>query len=205
MAMFEWFEEEVRSLERRRRFARAKVVFYGSSSIRLWTTLEADFPLIAPVNLGFGGSTLAACVHFFDRLVTPEDPMRALVFYAGDNDIGDGRPVGAVVDSFRYLHDFVDKHLAPETPFGFIGIKPSVARWDKIDRIRAVNAAVRAEIATRPQSAYIDLEPVMLDAGGGPRAELFVDDGLHLSPAGYAVWRDVVGGWLSGVPGIERP
>jgi lysophospholipase L1-like esterase len=32
----------------------------------------------------------------------------------------------------------------------------------------------------------------MLDAAGQPRAELFVADRLHLSEAGYAVWRPIV-------------
>jgi lysophospholipase L1-like esterase len=28
----------------------------------------------------------------------------------------------------------------------------------------------------------------MLDPNGKPRAALFRDDGLHMTPAGYAVW-----------------
>ena len=43
--------------------------------------LLAVGPLI--VSTTFDGSTLAACVHYFDRLVTPVRP-RSLVLYAGD-------------------------------------------------------------------------------------------------------------------------
>ena len=33
---------------------------------------------------------------------------------------------------------------------------------------------------------------LMLNADGTPRAELYSEDGLHLSAQGYAVWRQMV-------------
>ncbi len=44
-----------------------------------------------PINLGFGGSTLAACAWFFDPIVAPVSHPQTLILYAGDNDLGDGR------------------------------------------------------------------------------------------------------------------
>ncbi|RYF53925.1 MAG: GDSL family lipase, partial [Cytophagaceae bacterium] len=88
-----WYEADVREVENRVAVtpqATNRVVFYGSSSIRLWTTLAQDFPNNKTLNLGFGGSTLAACTWFFERLIVPAAP-QSLVFYAGDNDLGDGR------------------------------------------------------------------------------------------------------------------
>jgi lysophospholipase L1-like esterase len=32
----------------------------------------------------------------------------------------------------------------------------------------------------------------MLDASGQPRPELYLEDGLHMTPAGYAIWRDLI-------------
>ena len=85
--------------------------------MRLWETLELDIaPLMGksarpPLNLGFGGSTLAACVHYFDRLpgrvIKEHGPLRSLVVYAGENDLGDGKSVADVVDSFFWLHAMV--------------------------------------------------------------------------------------------------
>lgn len=73
-----WYEDEVKSLEEKRsEYAYPpETIFYGSSSIRLWETLSTDFSDYKPANLGFGGSTLAACVWFFDRLITPLKPRR---------------------------------------------------------------------------------------------------------------------------------
>ena len=47
------FEQEVRSLEDRRiEFSQRPIIFYGSSSIRLWKTLSQDFIGYPAVNCG---------------------------------------------------------------------------------------------------------------------------------------------------------
>jgi lysophospholipase L1-like esterase len=184
----EWYEAEVRALERDvlgRVNGNRPPAFYGSSSFRLWTTLAEDLdPHI--VNLGFGGSTLEACDHFFKRLVVPVKP-RSLLLYAGDNDLGDGRSVDHVVSSFRRLLTKVDTLLGP-IPFGFLSIKPSPARFAIIDRIRLVNDRIRDEITARDGGYFVDVFPAMLDTTARPRAELFCEDGLHLNRAGYELW-----------------
>ena len=85
----EWYEQEILAMEQRlREFPppAGLVVFYGSSSMRMWESLETDFRDVGVLNLAFGGSTLAACVWFFERLIVPRAP-RAVVCYAGDNDL----------------------------------------------------------------------------------------------------------------------
>ncbi|MEP6906141.1 MAG: hypothetical protein ABI875_08645, partial [Gemmatimonadales bacterium] len=66
------------------------VLFVGSSSIRLWPSLSADFPGVPVMNRGFGGSTMSEVLHFTGRIVIPYRP-RLTVLYAGDNDIEMGR------------------------------------------------------------------------------------------------------------------
>ena len=191
-----WYEAEVEALEAARPAdaPRDAVVFYGSSSIRLWHGLANDlrpaFGDAPVVNLGFGGSTLQACAFFFERLVLPLRPA-SLVVYAGDNDLGDGQTPDDVVGSYRRLRQQVDRHLGP-IPFGFIAIKPSPARWRLLDHIRRANACMEADIAGRPNGRFIDVFDPMLGRDGGPRPELFEDDGLHLSPEGYRLWTRVI-------------
>ena len=189
----EWYEAEVSALEalqiRRPQFDE-RIAFYGSSSIRLWSSLAEDFPGLPVLNLGFGGSTLAACAHFFERVVVPCRP-RALVFYAGDNDLGDGLRPEQVLRSLQQLRQKVIGYR-PTLPFAFLSIKPSPARWPIRERIRQANQLVQAEFADWPSAHYIDIYPHMLGADGTPRPELFADDGLHLSAKGYQVWSRVV-------------
>jgi len=183
----EWYEADVRGLEEEaKRLPKNAAVFYGSSSIRMWDSLATDLDCDTVVNRGFGGSTLEACSYFFPRLIAPLRP-RSLVLYAGDNDLGDGRLPEQV---FGFFRGFVAKFdaLLPGRPFAFISIKPSPARSGILDRIRKANDLVRGEIEKRRDSYFIDVYPAMLQPDGKPRASLFLEDGLHLSAAGYRVW-----------------
>jgi len=187
-----WYEEEVQALERAARDragAGRPPVFYGSSSIRLWDTLAEDFdPRV--LNLGFGGSTLEACDHFFHRLIQPENP-QSLLLYAGDNDLGDGRSEQEVLGWFRSIADKVAASLG-DIPFGFVSVKPSPARASLLDRIQRVNEMVRHEIESRPAAYFVDVFPEMLDQAGNPRGELFLEDGLHMNHDGYRLWSDTL-------------
>jgi lysophospholipase L1-like esterase len=190
----DWFEDEVRGLEARfrdRPTPPGGVAFYGSSSVRLWGTLAADFPGQSVINLGFGGSTLAACAHFFPRLVPPCRP-RALVLYAGDNDLGDGRAPEDVLTALRSLLGQWRTGL-PATKLAVLSIKPSPARWHLQPRIEQTNRLFAAEVTNRPDARYVDVHTPMLGSGGRPRPDLYAADGLHLSPAGYRLWADLIG------------
>jgi lysophospholipase L1-like esterase len=189
----EWYEEEVRQIESIRSVQSIPadpVVFYGSSSIRLWENLAGDLGSPRAVNVGFGGSTLEACAYFFERLVLPLRPC-SLVVYAGDNDLGDGHSPQQVLSFFRALSSKVQKSL-PGVPFAFLSIKPSPSRESLLNRIRRTNTLIRRDMETRHCGLFVNVFDPMLDAKEKPRPELFTPDGLHMSPDGYRLWVDVL-------------
>lgn len=188
----DWYEAEVRDLEKGNaaRAVKCPVVFYGSSSIRLWTTLAEDLGSKSVLNAGFGGSTLEACAYFFERLVVASQPA-SLVVYAGDNDLGDGRTPADVLRYFRDLSRKASLYL-PGIPFGFISIKPSPARAGITDRIRQTNEMIAGEIRNMPGAYYIDVFSAMLDVDGKPCPDLFQEDGLHLNSSGYRLWTEII-------------
>jgi lysophospholipase L1-like esterase len=189
----DWYEDEVRAIERAHILTpppAGATLFYGSSSFRLWTTLAADMAPWPVVNRAFGGSTLAACVYFFERLVPPCAP-GSLVLYAGDNDLGDGQPAAAVIASFHALLVKMEARLGP-IPIAFLSIKPSPARQALRPAIEAVNEAARHALAARPLGRFIDVFHPMLCRNGQPCATLFAEDGLHLSADGYQLWAEII-------------
>jgi lysophospholipase L1-like esterase len=187
----QWYEQEVGELVARLAATRVRdpVVAYGSSSFTLWRTLARDLQDARVVNAAFGGSTLEACDHFFERIVVPLEPA-ALLIYAGDNDLGDGRSPDDVLAAYRRLVAKVDRLCGP-IPLGFLSIKPSPARFTLLDRIRRTNDLVRAETEARPNGFFVPLFEFMV-RNGQPRSEFFVADGLHLSPAGYRLWTQLL-------------
>jgi len=169
---------------------RDAVLFVGSSSIVRWKTLARDFPEVRVINRGFGGSELADSIHYLDRLVLPHQP-RVVVLYAGENDLQAGATAEEVHARFQAFRQGLHAAL-PQTRLVFIAIKPSPSRAKIRERIDRANTLIAATCREDPRLAFADVVPPMLDAAGQPRAELFVADRLHLSEAGYAVWRPIV-------------
>jgi lysophospholipase L1-like esterase len=161
-----------------------EIVFVGSSTIRLWD-LAKSFPDLKTVNRGFGGSEMDDATRYAERIVVPHQP-RVVVVYSGDNDIGGGTTSEQVVVNFERFVRAVHTKL-PQTRIVIIGIKPSLLRWTQVDRMRAANAMLRAYCERDDRLAFVDVDQAMLGWDEKPRKELFVSDGLHLTPAGYEI------------------
>lgn len=170
--------------------ARGQTVFYGSSSIRMWPGLDRAFPRISIVNLGFGGSTVAACAAYFQRLVVPLKPA-SLVFFAGDNDLAFGATPEAVWRSLVDLLDQRDNLLGP-IPFVCLAIKPSPARESLQEATTKTNEWLQRELWSRENTVWVDTYSAMLDEQGAPDPQFFAKDELHLSRAGYQVWTELL-------------
>lgn len=188
-----WYEDDIKRLEKIRAelTTQPASLFYGSSSIRLWATLANDLKELNPVNLGFGGSTLAACTWFFERVMKGYQPQR-LVFYGGDNDLGDGRHPEEVFLFFQQFAARVKQRFG-DLPCYFISLKPSISRWKHIDQFRFTNEIISAEIKNnQPNWHWIEVFTPMLNAEGHPDWCFFVEDGLHLNEKGYQLWKNIV-------------
>jgi lysophospholipase L1-like esterase len=181
------------------------VVFVGSSSIRLWSSLESDFATSNIVKRGFGGSRMSDSAYFADRIVLPYRP-RLVVVYAGDNDLAEGVKPQDVLASYIDLVRQVHKAL-PETRVAFISIKPSPSREALMGLTRQTNKLVEDYSKGDPKLDYIDVYTKMLDSEGRPRMELFNADRLHLNKTGYAIWTAAINEQLAlqTAAGDERP
>jgi lysophospholipase L1-like esterase len=161
------------------------VVFTGSSSIRRWD-LEEWFPGRNYINRGFGGSQISDAIRHVDAVVNNYRP-RLVVFYSGDNDTNAGKSAATVFADFKTFAGLVHSKL-PHTRIAVISIKPSVARWSKVDELRKANKMISEWAAVTDYVGYVDIEGSMLGWDGTPNPDLLVEDGLHMRPPGYAIW-----------------
>jgi lysophospholipase L1-like esterase len=169
----------------------APVVFVGSSSIRLWTTLAEDMAPLPVLNRGFGGSQLTHVIDYVEETIVRYLP-RAVVVYAGDNDLdaSTGKTAADVARDFGTLVATVHAY-APGARIYFLSIKPSKARWARWPEMERANALIAKQCAGDPRLAYVDVATPLLE-NGEPREDVFRWDGLHLNEAGYREWTRVV-------------
>ncbi len=182
----------------RNSFPADATVFVGSSSIVGWDTGDRfrGMPLI---NRGFGGSQMSDLLHYVQETVLTYAP-RTVVVYEGDNDTSAGKRSQQLLQDYQ---EFVEAVLMaqPSTRVVILSIKPSLARWDVWPEMQESNAAIEAYAQMDARVDFVDIGTAMLGGDGLPRPELFVGDGLHMTPAGYDVWDEILMEAL--MPGIH--
>lgn len=166
------------------------IVFVGSSSIRLWDTLQRDMAPLPVLNRGFGGAQLSSVLHFVDRVVIQYRPC-AVVLYAGDNDIADLKSPEDVVREFRAFVSRVQSAL-PDVRIYYVSMKPSRRLWTNWPKYRQANAQISEICAHDPRLGYIDVATALLASGQPPPRDLYSFDEEHLSAKGYAIWTGII-------------
>lgn len=181
-----YFEREAAE----RGLAPGGIVFTGSSTITRWD-LGRWFPDVPEaVNRGFGGSTMTEAAHFARRIVGPLCP-RQIVLYSGDNDIGHAEPHApeqVAADLRRFVEEA--RAVAPNAAVLLLSIKPSPSRWHLWDKMAEANRLMGEVAGETSAMKMLDMATPMLGPDGRPREELYVEDKLHLSDAGYALWAE---------------
>lgn len=166
------------------------VLFYGSSSFRLWADLANYFPKFKTINRGFGGTQFEDAIYYAKDIALPYKP-KLIVVYEGDNDIASGKSVEQVFADYKTFVSLVHKSL-PKTRIAYVSVKPSPSRENLWDKLRQLNALIKAETGKDKRLAFVDIWDKMLTADGKPREELYLEDRLHMKPAGYEIWRDAL-------------
>jgi lysophospholipase L1-like esterase len=169
-----------------------QIVCVGSSSMAGWHgTIQKDLAPLKVISRGFGGSNMNDALFFVDRVVLRYRP-KAVVLYEGDNDIAAGIAPQVIRERFAAFAAAVHKAL-PQTRIYVLSIKPSPSRaalWAKaVEANRLLQAACAADAA---RLTYVSTVEAMMSADGKLREDLFKPDRLHMTAAGYALWREVL-------------
>jgi lysophospholipase L1-like esterase len=188
-----WFHPDLERLENQIQELEynPKMIFYGSSTITLWNSLTTTFKEHHPINLGFGGSTLASCTWFFDRVFKNIKDIEAIVIYAGDNDLGDGRHPEEVI---LFLENLL---LKIRTKYGnikctCISIKPSIVRSHLLESIHYTNKNIQKLMSKDDNFHFVNIYDVFIDKKGLPDSTYFEEDGLHFNTKGYNLLENVL-------------
>ena len=162
----------------------APIIFYGSSTIRLWKSLNEDFKDVDVINLGFGGAYIDSLSKNFNLLINFLNP-KAIVIYLGGNDLNLSLSPEEIIFKIKKFVEKINKKY-PNTNIGYITIKPSVERKNKLSDIKKINKGVKLIANDFPNLVYIDVYNKLLDKGK-VTSKFLLQDGLHLNKEGYKV------------------
>jgi lysophospholipase L1-like esterase len=130
-----------------------------------------------------GGSEVVDITHFADRIIFPYEP-KMIFLRLGGNDIHNGKSAEQTFADYKELVATVHAKL-PETEIVFISQNPSLARWEQKDKEHALNKLILDFTKQTPHLKYCEIADMVLGKDGKPRADLFVEDKLHLNADGY--------------------
>jgi lysophospholipase L1-like esterase len=166
------------------------IEFIGSSIFRRWDKLKEQMAPLPVYNRAFGGSRTHEVLFYMDKIVFPYKP-RIIVYYCGSNDAGGSVPVAGIVSNIKKFFERVHQQL-PETKLFFVSINRSPKRKSMWVAIDSTNAIIKKYCSASSKREFIDVNPVLFDAAGNPRLELYLDDQLHFKDEAYGEFTKII-------------
>jgi hypothetical protein len=181
--------EQLDSIEK---YPANSVLFAGSSSIRLWSTLAKDMAPYPVIQRGYGGAKLSDFSAFTGRIIYPH-PCRAIVLFVANDITGSeaDKSPEEVRDLFLDVLNTIREKF-PDTPVFWIAITPTTLRWKAWPQIEKANILIEKECKKHGNTYFINTKKEFLNSSGLPKDELFREDHLHLNDQGYVVWTSVI-------------
>jgi hypothetical protein len=181
------------------------ILFMGSSSIRLWSSIREDMTPYPVIQRGFGGSKLSDVAWYAERIVYPHR-FRALVLFVANDITGspDDKSPAEAASLFRLIVKKVRRQFRSEPVF-FIEITPTNSRWSAWPKICEANRLIEGICRREPGCQFISTSRFFLGADGRPNDLLFREDKLHLNDEGYRLWAGIIKEALdSDLPPLNR-
>ncbi len=167
------------------------ILFVGSSSVRMWKSLQEDLEGHRVLNRGFGGSNFHDLIYYADRLIYAYHP-KAVFVYEGDNDISGGDSARDVLRSARKLRKMIARNLGKDVPVVFISPKPSVSRWNLHEEYEKANELLEKLADKQDNTYFVDVWNPALQPNGTVRDDIFLADNLHMTADGYDIWEAAI-------------
>lgn len=167
------------------------ILFTGSSSIRLWSTLKEDMAPYPVIQRGFGGSKLSDFVVYADRIVSPHPCSAIVIFIANDITGSKSDKTPAEVASLFHTSLKIIRKSHKNTPVFWIAVTPTPSRWKAWNQIKEASGLIEAVCKKEKNTWYIKTDSAFLE-NGQPIEKYFRNDMLHLNPDGYRVWTSVI-------------
>ena len=191
--------EKFEDLDKTESYPSNSILFAGSSSIRLWSTLSADMSPYQVIQRGYGGAKLSDLAVYANRIFSPHTCSAIVIFVANDiTGTEQDKDPEEVAALFKNVLKTIRKSH-PSTPVFWIAITPTPSRWKVWPEIKNANSLIENICMHKSNTYFIRSDFAFLNENGMPIEEYFVSDKLHLSEKGYKVWNELIKGEITKV------
>ena len=159
------------------------ILFVGSSIFHRWTQLTTQMAPLPVQNIAFDGAQTDDWNRLIDSRVIPLRP-KVIAYYCGSNDVDAGDSATRIVARIREFIDRVTKAL-PESRIVIVSVNKAPEKRDRWDVVDEINRQIQKYAERNPRVEVVDVNPVLFNADGTSKAELFMNDQLHLRPPAY--------------------
>ncbi|NOZ68616.1 MAG: GDSL family lipase [Deferribacteres bacterium] len=163
------------------------LLFLGHSLIEYFDWQER-FPAHNAVNLGVAGETVEGLLARVLKIkdVCPEADM--IFIMTGINNVAMGDT--GFFETYRVILEKLSSYY-PGAKVFVHSILPVRVDFMTNEPVREANVRLK-ELSEASGVEYLDIYSKFVDAGGEPVREYLLDDGVHLTARGYAVWSEVL-------------
>ncbi|HBH62543.1 MAG TPA: GDSL family lipase [Nitrospiraceae bacterium] len=165
----------------------ATLLFIGDSLIEYFDW-EKRFPGHTVYNLGVSGETVGGLRARLNRIMAHILPPDKVFIMTGINNLAMGD--SHILDEYR---DIV-RQIYSSYPVAAIYVQsllPVIFPYITNEDIRKMNSTLR-DMAAEQGAFFLDLHALFIDEKEKPIAAYLLDDGVHVSDAGYHIWSAAV-------------
>lgn len=159
------------------------ILFIGHSLIEFFDW-QGRFPAHRVSNLGVAGETVEGLLSRVERVIKEHSSADLIFIMTGLNNIA--------MEDFEFFDSYKEilEKLSASYPSARIFINnllPTLLEFILDESIQNVNNSLKG-LARDTGVEYLDIYRLFIDREGRPVKDFFLDDGVHLSDKGYAVW-----------------
>lgn len=164
----------------------------GSSSIRLWDSIDADLAPYQVMQRGYGGAKLTDYNYYAERIILAQQFKAIVVFVA--NDIAGVESDQSPREVKQLFKDLVKQVRSrnPGTPLCWVEVTPTSKRWEQSPQIREASTLIEDYCAKHEDLHFISTFDQFTTPEGLPDSTFFRKDMLHLNRSGYLQWSEII-------------
>ena len=164
-----------------------KILFLGDSLIEYFDWKER-FPEHQSENLGVAGESVQGLLSRVVKILSAHSDVELIFIMSGVNNLAMGD-----TEFFEFYRVILEKlsFVYHRAHIYVQSLLPTLVEFISNASIIEANSELE-KISQEMDLHYLDVYTKFIDTGGRPIKEYLLDDGVHVSRAGYEVWARVV-------------